>query len=243
MFRTIEKTDHPIILFKHEETRSGAVPQKFLHDFHGFLHCDAYGAYGTLKNVTLVNCWAHLRRKFFEAKATTAKTSKAQEGIVFCDKLFKLEREFEQLVPHEKYRERQLKSKPLLDEFWNWLGSFPTLNGSKLGKAVDYALNNKNGLMNFLLDGRCAISNNVAERNIRTTTIGRKNWNFSTSKKGAEANGIVYSLIETVKANGINPQKYFEFLFEKLPNLTDNLSSSVLEDYLPWANQIQMNCK
>ncbi|WP_270829076.1 IS66 family transposase [Enterococcus faecalis] len=243
LFRTIEKTDHPIILFKYEETRSGAVPQKFLHDFHGFLHCDAYGAYGTLKNVTLVNCWAHLRRKFFEAKATTAKTSKAQEGIVFCDKLFKLEREFEQLVPHEKYRERQLKSKPLLDEFWNWLGSFPTLNGSKLGKAVDYALNNKNGLMNFLLDGRCAISNNVAERNIRTTTIGRKNWNFSTSKKGAEANGIVYSLIETAKANGINPQKYFEFLFEKLPNLTDNLSSSVLEDYLPWANQIQMNCK
>lgn len=244
LFRSIEIAEHPIVLFKHSLTRSGSVPQKFLQDFKGFLHCDAYSAYGTLKNVTLVHCWAHLRRKFFEAKGTTThKVTKAQEGVHFCDRLFKIERDIQSLSPDERYKEREAKSKPVLDAFWNWIESFPVLSGSKLGKAVGYALNNKQGLMNFLLDGRCAISNNIAERSIRVTTIGRKNWNFSTSKRGAEANGIVYSLIETAKANHINPQKYFEFLFEKLPNLTDELNLSVLEDYLPWANQVQQLCK
>lgn len=97
--------------------------------------------------------------------------------------------------------------------------------------------------MNFLLDGRCALSNNIAERSIRPTTVGRKNWNFSASERGAIANGIVYSLVDTAKANGIIPRKYFEFLFEKLPNLVNISDPVVIEEYLPWAKQIQSNCK
>lgn len=88
-------------------------------------------------------------------------------------------------------------------------------------------------LMNFLLDGRCVLSNNFAERSIYPTTVGRKDWNFSASVRGATANGIVYSLVDIAKANGINPTKYFEFLFEQLPNLSNLSDSSVLEDYLP----------
>lgn len=138
---------------------------------------------------------------------------------------------------------RNEKSKPILDRFWQWISSFHVLSGSKLGEAIGYALNHRTGFMNFLLDGRCTISNNLAERSICTTTIGRKNWHFSVSQRGAIANGIVYSLVETAKANGINPTKYFEFLFERLPNL-DNLSDSVvLEGYLPWSDRVQLICK
>lgn len=101
---------------------------------------------------------------------------------------------------------RDKKAKPLLDQSWKWISSFHSLSGSNLGKAVGYALNNRNGLMNFLLDGRCALSNNLAERSIRPTTIGRKNWNFSASLRGATASGIVYSLVATAKANGLIPR-------------------------------------
>lgn len=240
LFRTIEQAQHPIILFQHDVTRSRTVPQTFLRGFKGFLHCDAYGAYGTLENVTLVNCWAHLRRKFVEAKGINIKSSKAEEGIAFCDALFNVEREIQKLSPDEKYQARKVKSKEILDKFWKWMSSFHVLVGSKLGKAINYALNNRTGLMNFLLDGRCALSNNLAERSIRPTTVGRKNWNFSASTRGATANGIVYSLVETAKENGIQPTKYFEFLFEHLPNLS---SLSNLEAYLPWADQVQLVCK
>ena len=243
LFRTIEQAEHPIVLFQHERTRSSSVPQTFLRGFKGYLHCDAYSAYRTLENVTLVNCWAHLRRKFVDAKGTTFKHSKAEQGIEFCDALFRIEREIQQLPPEEKVSVRNVKSKAILAKFWQWISSFHVLGGSKLGKAVGYALNNRTGLMNFLLDGRCAISNNLAERSIRPTTVGRKNWNFSASTRGATANGIVYSLVDTAKANGISPTKYFEFLFERLPNLADLSDSSVLEDYLPWADQVQLVCK
>lgn len=243
LFRTIEQATHPIVLFQHDLTRSSSVPQKFLRGFSGYLHCDAYGAYGTLENVTLVNCWAHLRRKFFEAKGTATKNSKADQGVKYCDDLFRIEREIQEFSPEKKYEFRIKKSKPIIDKFWEWIRSFHALGGSKLGKAVGYALNNKTGLMNFLLDGRCAISNNIAERSIRPTTVGRKNWNFSASERGATANGIVYSLVDTAKANGIAPTRYFEYLFEKLPNLTIENDLSVLEDYLPWSDQVQLACK
>ena len=132
---------------------------------------------------------------------------------------------------------------PILDEFWRWIESFHSLPGSKLGKAVGYAHNHKEGLMNFLKDGRCAISNNIAERSIRITTIGRKNWNFSTSERGAIANGISYSIIDTAKSNGLNPTKYLEYLFKNLPNLQDISNNEILEEYLPWANKVQLACK
>jgi transposase len=240
LFRTIEQAKHPIILFQHDLTRKSSVPQLFLKGFEGFLHCDAYSAYGTLESITVVNCWAHMRRKFIEAKGTNIKSSKADQGVAFCDALFTVEREIQLLSPEEKYRIRNVKSKSILNQFWQWISSFPVLEGSKLGKAIGYVINNRSGLMNFLRDGRCTISNNLAERSIRPTTVGRKNWNFSTSTRGAIANGIVYSLVETAKENGINPTKYFEFLFEHLPNLSD---LSNLEAYLPWANQVQHTCK
>lgn len=243
LFRTIEQAEHPIILFQHNLSRSSSVPQKFLSKFSGYLHCDAYAAYTTLNNVTLVKCWSHLRRKFFEAKGLQNNQSKADQGVAYCDRLFQIERDIKSKSSDEKYLLRLKLSVPILDEFWRWIESFHSLPGSKLGKAVGYALNHKEGLMNFLKDGRCAISNNIAERSIRITTIGRKNWNFSTSERGAVANGISYSIIDTAKSNGINPTKYLKYLFKNLPNLQDISNNEILEDYLPWANKVQLACK
>lgn len=181
LFRTIDQAKHPIILFQHELTRGRSVPQKFLNDFSGYLHCDVYSAYGTVNEVRLVNCWTYVRRKFFESKRYQRTQSKADQGVVYCDLLFQIEREIKTNTPHEKYHLRLEKSQPVLDEFWNWIESFHALGGSKLGKVVGYALHHKTGLMNFLKDGRCALSNNLAEQSIQVTTFGRKNWYFLAS--------------------------------------------------------------
>ncbi|UDM70628.1 IS66 family transposase [Vagococcus fluvialis] len=243
LFRTIEQAKYPIILYHHELTRKSSVAQQFLKGFSGYLHCDGYSAYKSVDKVTLVNCWAHVRRKFFEAKDSSSKNTPATQGVAYCDKLFQIEKEIKELTDDEKYQFRIEKSQPILDEFWQWIEIFITLPGSKLGKAVNYALTLKEGLMTFMKDGRCALSNNLAERSIRPTTIGRKNWLFSTSERGAIANGVAYSIVETAKANGLVPTKYLEYLFEQLPNIEDISNPESLRVYLPWSKQVQSLCR
>lgn len=243
LFRTIEEAEQPIILYHHDLSRKSSVAQAFLKDFSGYLHCDGYSAYKSIDNTILVNCWAHVRRKFFEAKDSSSRDTPAAQGVAYCDKLFQIEKEIKTLTFEEKYQLRLEKSQPILDEFWKWIESFITLPGSKLGKAVNYALNMKDGLMTFMREGRCALSNNLAERSIRPTTIGRKNWLFSASERGATANGIAYSIVETAKANGLVPTKYLEYLFEQLPNIEDVSNTEILKAYLPWSEQVQATCR
>ena len=113
------------------------------------------------------------------------------------------------------------------------------LSKSKLGKAISYALKQKDRMMNVLKDGRLVLSNNLAERGIKTLIIGRKNYLFSTSFEGARSNTTILSLVETAKANGLHPRKYLEYLLEHLPNRKNTL----LEAYLPWAPKVQLNCR
>lgn len=114
---------------------------------------------------------------------------------------------------------------------------------SALGKAVNYALNHRNGLSVFLQDGNIALSNNICERAIRTFTIGRKNWLFSASPKGAAASAAVYSIVETSKANGLEPFRYLTYLFENLPNINFKIHPELLENFLPWDEEVQQNRK
>jgi len=111
----------------------------------------------------------------------------------------------------------------------------PILPKSKLGGALNYALNHKRELMNYLEDGNCSISNNLAENSIRPFTIGRKNWLFSGSPKGAAASAAVYSIIESAKANGLSPYKYLYYIFSELPGVQFGQHPEFLEDYLPWS--------
>lgn len=117
------------------------------------------------------------------------------------------------------------------------------MSNSKLGEAYKYALNHEEAFENVLLDGKLVLSNNMAERAIKVIIMGRKNWLFSQSYRGAESSAVIMSIIETAKRNDLNVEKYLTYLLEKMPNEKNLDEEAVLEGYLPWAKEIQENCK
>ena len=237
----------PVILYDYRPGRSGDHPIEFLSGFTGMLHCDGYAAYGRIEDVVLVCCLAHCRRKFFEAvpkarqknlklldinseqeipeppegTATDEKLLPAEKGVAFCNRLFYLERLYKGFPADERRKKRQEKEPAVWNEFWSWLDTLEPAGGSKLEKAVNYALNHKDTLMNYLLDGRCEISNNAAERRAKTYVTGRKNFLFHDTTNGAMASAIVLSIIETAKANGLNIFQYLYTLLLYMPDYKD----------------------
>jgi transposase len=248
LYQTGKYAQHQVVLFEYSETRAGKNPQKFLSGFTGFLNADAYAGYYALedKSVTLCGCWTHARRKFVDVLKTVPRhfydVSPASVGLKYCDQLFDLERKYDKqgISPEKRHELRQLESKPIALAFFAWANDLlPTLpDKGKLREAVGYAVNQKERLMSFLLDGRIEISNNRAERSIRPFTIGRNNWLFAYSPKGAEASAVIYSIVETAKANGLVPFKYLQFLFETLPNIPN----AQFIDCLPWNPIVQQRC-
>lgn len=140
-----------------------------------------------------------------------------------------------------KYRQeyRQNKELPLLEEYYAWLKTIHPEKGSKLEEAVRYSLNQKQQLTAFLGNGEVPISNNLAENAIRPFTLGRKNWLFCDTTKGAEASAIVYSVVESAKANGVEPCAYLQHVLLQLPYLGKTHSHQELESLMPWASDIQ----
>ena len=246
VYRNGNDGKEPIIIYDYNPSRSGDCAANFLKDFTGYIHTDGFSGYNKLKSVTRCGCWAHARRKFVEAipdkKSETAKTN-AEIGRDYCNKLFDIEAALKELTPDERYLKRLELAKPVLDEFWNWIEGINVLPGSAIGKAREYALNQKPFLMNYLLDGRLNISNNPAENAIRPFTVGRKNWLFADTPKGANASAAIYSIIETAKANGLNTYIYLKFLLEQMPNLDWMNDSSLLESLMPWNDQVQQACR
>ena len=184
--------------------------------FGGYLVCDGYDGYNKLTGVTRCGCWAHARRKFFEAvpeDETIRKTSKANMGLEKINQIFTLEREFADLDAEERYKQRQEQTKPVLDDFYAWLETLTPMRGSGLAKAVQYAVNEKKYLYAFLEDPNIPVDNNLAERTVKPFVIGRKNWLFSTSPKGAQASAAAYSIIATAQTNGIDVKDYLTNLF------------------------------
>jgi hypothetical protein len=163
----------------------------------------------------------------------------SQQGLDFCNQLFALEREFEKLKPEERYKERLERSKPVMDEFYAWENNVGALSKSALDRALHYALEQKPYLENVLLDGRLELSNNRAERSIRPFVVGRKNWLFSATPKGAKASAVIYSVMETAKENGLKPFEYLKYLFEKMPNM----AAESLDSLLPWNPSLPERCK
>lgn len=249
-YHTGRDTDRQVALFEYQPTRESEHPQRFLAEFHGFLHVDGYAGYKQLegRGVTIVECWAHARRKFHDVLKALDKKDRendvANTGLEYCDKLFALECEFdEENISHEERLKRRLAdSKPVAEAFFAWAESVlvlpQTLPKSKIGQAVGYAVNQRQWLMNFLLDGRLELSNNRAERTIRPFTIGRKNWLFSYCARGAKASAVAYSIIETAQANGLVPFVYLDYLFQTLPNIPKERFS----ECLPWNHRVREIC-
>jgi transposase len=238
LYRTSGDTDKHIVYFEYKPDRKSTNPEEFLRDFKGYLHADGYAAYHKLPGITVVGCFVHMRRKFEDALKSIPKAERASSAAVEAlwriGKLFHLEGTWIGLKPDERYKRRIEESKPLADAFFDWLKTLKFLPLTAMGKAVGYALDQKPWLMNFYLDGRTELSNNRAETSIRPFTLGRKNWLFNNTVKGADTSAIIYSLVETAKANGLIPFEYLKYLLETVPGT----SIGEIDNLLPWSNQI-----
>lgn len=237
----------PIILYEYTSTRSGDHAKKFLEDFHGYHVSDAYAGYEKVEGITRCLCFSHLRRYYLDAIPLDSRKkeipgSGGAIGRAYCDKLFKLERKWKELSPEERKRNRLMQSAPVLDAFFAWAENTFT-NQEYLKKALNYTLNHKKYFSNFLLDGRIPLSNNLSEIAVKPVAITRKNSLFSDSIAGAKASALIFSIINTAAANNLDAYKYLEYIFRKLPNSNFALDSSVLDEYLPWADKVQLECR
>ena len=133
--------------------------------------------------------------------------------------------------------------KPVLEAFWCWIDSITALKGSALGKDLVYANNQRPSMENYLLDGRCSISNNAAENAIRPFTVGCKNWLFADTPKGASASAAVYSIVETAKGNGLNVYTYLQYLLMYMPDTQWQSEPELLEGLMPWSPDVKEECK
>ena len=238
--------EHPLIYYEYDPSRSSEVPKRLLRGFEGFLQTDGYEGYTALGNepgVVHVGCWAHTRRKFDEAlrgqgrskknrSKQTAKASRARQALSQIQAMYRIERAFKDASPEERYAARQARAKPLLEKLRAWLDtSIDSVPPQSLtGKAMHYLHRQWPKLVRVLEDGRIPLDTNLVENAIRPFVVGRKNWLFADTVAGARASANLYGLIETAKANGIEPGRYLAHLFEILPTLT---SQEQVVDLLP----------
>jgi len=238
---SLQQSSQPGVLFHYSPTRNGDTPKLKLNDFSGALMVDGYEGYQAACNegqLTRLGCWAHARRKFTDAKKqqVKGKTGRADQVLSLIQQLYRVEKESEDYTVDQRYEIRQKQSKAILSKLRKWLDKAIANTPPKtaIGKAVQYLQNQWPRLTGYVEDGCYPIDNNRAENSIRPFVIGRKNWLFSASQKGAKSSANLYSIIETAKANGLEPYSYLKLLFTQLP------SAETLEDIdalLPW------NCK
>ena len=214
-------------IYQYSPSRGHQIPKEFWSGFNGYLHTDGFSGYQTLfKDPTVpiqgIHCFAHARRKFMDAKKQSKKATLANWAVKKIAELYKLEKRFkvEGLTPEQIYERRQKKSKLILDKIKKWLDdTLPKVPPKHpIGEAIKYSLRFWDGLIRYIDDGRFEIDNNRTERAVKPFVIGRKNWLFHNSVKGADAGAIIYSLIETCKAHKINAYLYLRYVLQELPN-------------------------
>ncbi|BBQ25167.1 IS66 family transposase [Escherichia coli] len=235
----------PAVLFEYDPSRAGSVPVRLLDGFSGVLQADGYSGYSQVckqSGLTRIGCWDHARRKFIEATQaapTVAKgksksgASKADVALGYISKLYAIEREQKERSDAERYQARQTRSMPLLAEFKTWLDNNvgKVMKGSLTRKAMEYTLGQWPYLVGYCERGDLHISNVLAENAIRPFAVGRKAWLFADSAQGAKASATCYSLLETAKANDLEPSAYINYVLAQIGE-ADTLEK--LEALLPW---------
>ena len=224
--RSAGPPDQKIILFNYDASRAGRVPETLLAGYRGALMADGYEGYEPVcrsQGLVRLGCWVHARRKFVDvSKASKKKNGHAAYAIKMIAKLYAIEKSQQESDTNMRYAERLGRAKPIIDKLRVWLDETrPKVPPkSTLGKALHYLDHQWPRLVGYLGDGRYPIDNNLVENAIRPFAIGRKNWLFSASVKGAKASANLYSLIETAKANGLEPYAYLKHVFTELPKAT-----------------------
>ncbi len=228
--------DQTALIYQYHPTRSGEVPRNFIKGYQGYIQADGYKGYDGLSQfpgIVLMGCWAHVRRKFNEVikarqpikKGKPQKPGSAEKALSFISKLYQVESRADkaELSPDQRRELRQAETVPVLEAFKKWLDkrSRQTPPQGLLGKAINYTLDQWDRLIVYVQDGRLRPDNNLVENAIRPFVLGRKNWLFSGHPRGADASAAIFSLIETARANALEPYAYLRHIFEHLPLLSD----------------------
>src|SRR4051794_29002877 len=231
--------DPPAVAFFYSPDRKGEHPERHLAGFAGILQADAYAGFDRLYQpergpgpILEAACWAHARRKLFEL-AAVSKAPIAAEAVRRIDGLFAIEREINGRPAAERLAVRKERAEPLVAELEAWLRAQHARVSpkSETGKAIAYALNQWKALTRFLEDGRICLSNNAAERALRGIAVGRRNWTFAGSDRGGERAAAVYTLVETAKLNGVDPQAWLADVLARLPDHP----AKRIDELLPWS--------
>lgn len=238
--------DKQIVLYEYQLTRNASHPREFLKEYKGICLTDGYQVYHTLEkekeDLTIAGCWVHCRRRFDESLKTVPKSvQKDSESYLLMKQIQAIYREegkLKELSSEERLTQRQLVIKPLVDAFFAYLKTLKVSSKDKFGEAVGYALNQERYLRIFLENGDVPIDNNASERAIRGFCIGKKNWQMIDTINGAKTSAIIYSIVETAKANNLKPYDYIQYILEEIPKHMDDKDRSFLENLLPWSENL-----
>ena len=243
--------DRQIVLYEYQQTRNASHPREFLKGYDGICVTDGYQVYHTLEKeleeLTIAGCWVHCRRRFDEALKLIPKPSKKESNAFLLMKqiqaIYREEGKLNDLSSNERLKQRQAVIKPLVDAFFVYLKTINVSKKDKFGDAVGYALNQEKYLRVFLTDGDVPIDNNASERAIRGFCIGKKNWQMINTIHGAKSSAIIYSIVETAKANNLKPFDYVQHLLEEIPKHMNDKDCSFLEDLLPWSEKLPVGIR
>ena len=256
VYRTSEHCkEKPVILYQYGKTRSKSNIQKFLEGFSGIMVSDAFSAYKSLdkndENIHSAFCWAHTRRDYADALKALKGDAKelahetvAHKALVQIAAIYKAEEALKDLTAEERYDRRQREVKPLVEAYFAWVHEQDpaTILSQKTRDGLNYSMNQEKYLKVFLEDGNIPIDNSATERAIRPFTIGRANWHIIDTVHGAEASAIIYSLVETAKANKLKIYEYLKHLLTEIPKHMNDTSMDFLEDMLPWSEKLPEEC-
>ena len=250
VIRSAASEDIQATFFYYDRGRNGEVAAELLKGFHGYLVTDAYEGYEKVEGVKRSLCWAHVRRYLIDSipldsSGKELPGSKGAEGREYIRLLSKVEDKIKDLPYEEKVRERQEASRPILDAFWSWVGETSALSTTNvlLTKAINYASNQKKYLETFMEDGRLPLTNNLCESHIRPFATARRAWLFADTPKGAKASAVLYTLVESAKANDLDVYGYLKYLLTEMPNNRHLEHPEVIDRYLPWSAELPEECR
>ena len=243
------KTSHPIVLYDWQPSRKADHPREFLKNYSGAVVTDGYQVYHKLDaeraDLNVAGCWIHARRPYAEfiksVGASAAKGSIADEAYSMITDIMHTDNGYDDLSPSDRRKQRQQNLQKKVDDYFAWvkLKYDQVTKNSTIGKALAYSIHQEEYLRKFLNDGNIPMDNNYAEQAIRPFTVGRKNFVIIESDNGAKSSAMLYSLVETAKANGLNTYKYFEMLLTEIPKRMEGKDLSFINDLMPWSPKVQ----